>query len=144
MLRNRFARSHGYSPATAALAPAVLAGLLFPTMAAAGPVKNGDFSATAAAYTAFPGYSASPNPADPTGWIGTSGVNGPDTGFYHKKSDNLPFAPTSSTINGNLPDFAFMQAPGASVTQTVATTSGSNYTLTYCGAARAGLKFIKL
>ena len=137
MLRNRFSSSCGYSPATAALALAVFSGLLLPSMAAAGPVKNGDFSANAAAYTAFPGYSASPNPTDPTGWTGTNGVNGPDTGFYKATTNNRPFAPTHSSTRG-IRDFAFVQGTGNYVSQDVTVIPGQTYILTYYGAARAG------
>ena len=137
MLFNGFHGSRGSSLAAAALTLALFAGLSSPNMAAAGTVKNGDFSANAAAYTSFPGYSASPNPADPTGWAGVNGVNGPDTGFYKTTSNNMPFAPARSGSAG-VRDFAFMQGTGNYVSQTVATVPGQTYTLTYYGAARAG------
>ena len=142
MFINGLSSSRGFSLAASALAIAAVAGLAGNAsagMVATNLITNGNFSENAAAYVSFPGYSASPNPTDPTGWTGTNGVNGPDTGFYPTSSDNLPFSPApNATINGNLPDFAFMQGPGPSVAQTAATTSGSNYTLTYYGAARAG------
>ena len=137
MFINGLSSSRGCSFAAAALAIAAVAGLAgaaSASMVATNLITNGNFSDNAAAYVSFPGYSASPNPADPTGWTGTNGVNGPDTGFYPTTSDNLPFSPATS-MNA---DFAFLQGPGTSVAQTVATTSGSNYTLTYYGAARAG------
>ena len=142
MFINGLSSSRGCSFVAAALAIAAVAGLAgaaSASMVATNLITNGNFSDNAAAYASFPGYSASPNPADPTGWSGTNGVNGPDTGFYPTTSDNEPFSPApNATINGNLPDFAFMQGPDASVAQTVATTPGSSYTLTYYGAARAG------
>ena len=140
MLFKSYPGSHGPSLiAVAVVVGAALAGLVYPSMAQANMITNGDFSANAAAYTTFPGYSSSPNPADPTGWTGVNGVNGPDTGFYPTTSNNLPFSPApNGTINGNLPDFVFMQSPSAYLSQTVPTTAGQAYTLTYYGAARAG------
>src|ERR1700722_13355195 len=60
---------------------ACISGLLVSLSAAPGfaqVLTNGDFSANAAAYTTFPGYSGGSNPAAPTGWTiaGTNiGVN---------------------------------------------------------------------
>ncbi len=142
MFSNRSSVSHGCSLAAAAFAVAALVGLAgtaSASMVAVNLIINGIFSENAAAYVSFPGYSGSPNPSDPTGWTGANGVNGPDTGFYPTTSDNLPFSPApNATINGNLPDFAFMQSPSDSLSQVVATTAGQAYTLSYYGAARAG------
>ncbi|MDA8375576.1 MAG: DUF642 domain-containing protein [Planctomycetia bacterium] len=98
-------------------------------------ILNGDFSANASSYTNFPGYSTSPNPASPTDWVvdtpASEGVNGPDTGFY--AVNGSPFAPASTT---GVNDFAFMQ--GGQIFQTVTTTAGQAYTLTYDAGARSG------
>ena len=98
-------------------------------------ITNGVFSANAAAYTASPGYSQGGNPAAPTGWTtsgGSSGVNGPDTGFYGS-GGYQPFAPKSTA---GVTDFNFLQGKGAFSAQTVATTAGHSYTLTFDAAAR--------
>ena len=136
MLRNRFVHFNGYSLASAALVMLLLAILPSQNMAAAGIVKNGDFSANAAAYTAFPGYSASPNPNAPTGWSGVNGVNGPDTGFYKTTTNNMPFAPAHS--GRGIRDFAFVQGTGNYVSQRITTIPNHKYILDYYGAARAG------
>jgi hypothetical protein len=98
-------------------------------------ILNGDFSANASSYTTFPGYSSSPNPSNPADWVvsapANAGVNGPDTGFYASQGE--PFAPASTT---GVTDFAFMQ--GGQIFQTVTTTAGQAYTLTYDAGARSG------
>ncbi len=123
----------------------VSAGLACTGSASANMITNGDFSSNAAAYTTYPGASVSPNPTNPTDWNisytangvtgGNAGINGTDTGFY--SSQGAPFAPSST--NG-VQDFLFMQGAAdiPSVSQTVATTAGQTYTLSYAGAARGG------
>ncbi len=122
------------------LTAAALAGLVaIAGTASANEIINGNFSENAAAYTSYPGYSTSPNPSGPTGWNGhvTFGVNGPDTGFYGP--GYLPFGPSpDTTINGGIPDFAFAQGSGSSISQIVATIPGQSYVLNYYGAAPAG------
>ncbi len=110
--------------------------LLSAGKAQANMILNGDFSANASSYTSWPGYSASPNPSSPTDWTinnVTVGVNGPDTGFYATNGE--PFAPTSTA---GVNDFAFIQNQNSYLFQTVATTVGQSYSLTYDAAARAG------
>ena len=101
--------------------------------AAANLIVNGDFAANAARYTAYPGYSAGPNPTAPAGWNDDSnshvGVNGPDTA----DAVGTPFAPANTT---GVRDFAFLQSAGTAISQTVVTTAGAAYTLTYAVAAR--------
>ena len=105
--------------------------------ASASMITNGDFSANAPAYTSYPGYSAAPNPTDPTGWtvFGSTfaGVNGTGTGV------GAPFAPTSTA---GVADFAFIQEGNNiafdGMKQTVSTTAGQAYTLTYYASGRAG------
>ena len=101
-------------------------------------IQNGDFSANAAAYTASPGTGRNGNPTAPTGWTFSSatysGVNGPDTGFYGS-SGYQPFAPTSTA---GVRDFAFLQYGAMSIAQTISTTAGESYTLSYAAAGRAG------
>lgn len=100
-------------------------------------ITNGDFSANASSYTSFPGYSTGANPSSPTGWIVagdvTAGVNGPDT------TVGTPLAPVSLA---GVRDFGFMQdgngTPYTSMNQTVSTTAGQAYTLTYYASGRAG------
>ena len=102
-------------------------------------VTNGDFAANAAKYQTSPGYSGKTNPNSPTGWTlsatATSkfavavGVNGSDTGV------GTPFGPTSSAA---VKDFVFMQGGANFISQTVTTTAGQAYRLTYEAAARAG------
>lgn len=133
--------SNGSSLAAAALAAV---SMFAAGNAQANMVLNGDFSANASSYTTFPGYSSSPNPTAPTDWNisytangatgGNAGVNGTDTGFY--ASQGTPFAPSSTA---GVTDFLFMQGAAniPSVSQTVATTAGQTYTLSYAGAARA-------
>lgn len=97
-------------------------------------ISNGDFLKNAAAYRIFPGYSESPNPASPAGWVvntpTNAGVNGPGTGFYATRG--APFAPAHVTTVRN---FAFMQ--GGMMVQAVATTAGQSYRLSYDAAGRA-------
>ncbi len=102
--------------------------------ASANMILNGDFSANASKYTTYPGYdSTSPNPSNPTGWVvsvpANAGVNGPDTGFFGTQGE--PFAPASTT---GVRDFAFMQ--GGQIFQTVTTTAGQAYQVTYDAGAR--------
>ncbi len=108
------------------------------TIAGANMITNGDFSANAAAYTVSPGTGRGGNPTAPTGWAfssGTySGVNGPDTGFYGS-AGYQPFAPTSTA---GVRDFAFLQYGMMSITQTISTTAGEPYTLSYAAAGRVG------
>ncbi|MGC8625106.1 MAG: DUF642 domain-containing protein [Phycisphaerae bacterium] len=127
--------------AAAALAAAGLTMLAVGT-AQANMIKNGNFSANAAAYTTSPGYPNSPNPAAPTDWtvayVSGTGINGPDTGFY--ATNGAPFAPSSTA---GVRDFAFMSGPPTNypqsfLSQTVATTAGQAYTLTYEAAGRTG------
>ena len=124
------------------LAASAVAGLvmLSAANAQANIILNGDFSSNALSYTNFPGYSVAPNPSAPTDWLlstpSNQGVNGSDTGFYASPPPNSgsPFAPANT--NG-VQDFAFLQGTG-NISQTVATTAGQAYTLTYDGAARDG------
>ncbi len=102
-------------------------------------ILNGNFSANAANYTNFPGYSSSPNPTSPTDWTvsvpANQGVNGPDTGFFTDTTNGgSPFAPSSTT---GVNDFAFLQGAG-NISQTITTTNGQAYTITYDAAERAG------
>ena len=132
MFSKGLSSSRGCSLAAAALAAAALA-MFAAGNAQANMILNGDFSVNAPNYTSLPGYSASPNPAGPSGWTISEvhvGVNGPDTGFAGE-----PFAPTSTT---GVSDFAFIQDQNANLSQAVATTAGQAYTLTYDAAARAG------
>ncbi len=133
----RFPNLCASHPVMAAFVSVMCAWLSFSNWATANGVKNGDFSSNAAAYTAFPGYSASPNPTSPTGWTGVNGVNGPDTGFYKATTNNLPFAPSHSAVAG-VRDFAFMQGRGSHLSQALATAPGRTYTISYYAAARAG------
>ncbi|MHB1767520.1 MAG: PEP-CTERM sorting domain-containing protein [Phycisphaerae bacterium] len=108
--------------------------------ASANMIANGEFSANAAAYTHSPGSDYNGNPAVPTGWTGfyvnaNVGINGPDTGFYGSSGGYEPFAPASTA---GVRDFLFLQNSGGYSFQTVATTTGQGYTLSYDGAARAG------
>ena len=120
----------------AAFAAAITCGLSLQTEVAVGNVRNGNFSANAKAYRTFPGYSAAPNPNAPTGWSGVNGVNGPDTGFYRTRINNMPFAPRQT--ERAVRDFAFVQGAGNSVSLVVKTRPGNIYILTYRAAARAG------
>ena len=108
------------------------------SFASANMITNGDFSANAAAYTAAPGTGRGTNPTAPTGWAfssaGYSGINGPDTGFYGSSSYQ-PFAPTSTA---GVRDFAFLQYDAMTLAQTIPTTGGEVYTLSYAAAGRAG------
>lgn len=134
MLSNCLSISRGCSLAVAASAVVGLA-MLSIGNAQANLILNGDFSANAGSYTVFPGYSGNGNPASPTDWVvgtpASEGVNGPDTGFY--AVNGSPFAPASTT---GVNDFAFMQ--GGEILQTVTTTAGQAYTLTYDAGARSG------
>ena len=146
MFINGLSSSRGFSLAAAALAAAGLT-MLVAGNAQGNMVLNGDFSANASLYKSYPGYSTSPNPTNPTDWNisytaagGNAGINGLDTGFYSNPgagNSPEPFAPSST---GVVRDFLFMQgaADTPSVSQTVATTAGQAYTLSYAGAARAG------
>ena len=134
MFSNRPSVLRGSSLAAAALAAAGLT-MSAASTASANVILNGDFSANAAAYTVYPGYSTSPNPSNPTDWLlpspGNAGINGIDTGFANQGE---PFAPTTS----DMADMAFLQSQGTSISQTVTTTAGQAYTLTYDAAARSG------
>lgn len=137
----------------AAAAAVVAAALFAGGNAQANLIQNGDFSANASSYTVWPGNSSqasnNANPAAPTDWSvlytsgpttgGQMGINGPDTGFYSNPPSGQtaePFAPTTPGTS----DFAFLQgALGVpSISQTVATTAGQAYSLSYEGAARSG------
>jgi hypothetical protein len=138
-------RRNGPSKANAAIAGAALAVLAALTAGAgaahANLIVNGNFSANASSYTAYPGYSQAPNPSAPTGWttgdggysVSYSGVNGPDTGFF--AASGSPFAPSSTT---GVNDFNFMQGPGVYTSQTTTTAVGQSYTLTFDAAQRSG------
>ncbi|NNM89039.1 MAG: PEP-CTERM sorting domain-containing protein [Phycisphaerae bacterium] len=138
MFTKFFPISHGSSLVAAAVAAVAFAGLV--GTASANMIVNGDFSANASSYYGTPGFSTTPyqtQPYGPTGWtIGQVqiGVNGPDTGFY--SSDGEPFAPP--TVTG-VRDFGFIQEASwrgpNTISQTVATTAGSSYQLSYVGAA---------
>ena len=147
MLFKHLQNSLGISMAYRAVIPTTVGITIIGTLAAlagaAGTasvhlVTNGDFAANAAKYQAAPGYSGKVNPNFPTGWTlpanATSklavavGVNGSDTGV------GAPFGPTSSAA---VKDFAFMQGGANFISQTVTTTAGQAYTLTYEAAARA-------
>lgn len=142
-----FRKSH-FTTRSVGTAVAGLA-LLVVGNASANIVLNGNFSANASSYTSYPGTSTSPNPTAPAYWSisytangvtgGNAGVNGPDTGFYTNPGTGNspePFAPTSTT---GISDFLFLQGAAdiPSASQTVATTAGQAYVLTYAGAARA-------
>ena len=125
---------------TVLAALAAVAGLSIMSVgnASANMIQNGDFSANASSYTINPGYSDynttqwAPNPAAPTNWTINSanvGINGSATGFGND------FGPTSLT---GVTDFAFIQTEGNYASQSVATTVGQTYTLTYDGSGRAG------
>ena len=93
-------------------------------------VTNGDFSANAPLFTAFPGYLGGANPATITGWTvlpegcGINGTLAPGGGS--------PFAPAV-----NVPSFLFMQGD-RTATQAITTTVGRIYGSTFSAAARAG------
>ncbi len=114
-----------------ALVPAASERTICFNAAAANIINNGDFSANAELYTLSPGYSVGPNPAVPAGWRNDSnshaGVNGADT------TTGSPFAPERMA---GVRDFAFLQSTGTALSQSVATTAGKTYTLTYAAAAR--------
>lgn len=100
-------------------------------------VSNGDFTANAAAFTNWPGYTAPAsqgNPASITSWTiitgGGLGVNGPATGA----SVGTPFSPT----NAGLRTYAFIQGGVNGLSQTLALLPSSAYQLDYDVAARAG------
>ena len=141
MFSHRSLVSRGFSLGAVvpiAIGTAAALAMLSAGNARANMILNGDFSANAASYTAYPGGSTSPNPSSPTNWTaytanGTVGVNGLDTGFYN--NNGSPFAPTSV---GTIRDFAFMQVLYSQIGQTVGTADGQAYTLSYEGAARAG------
>ena len=100
--------------------------------ASANLIANGDFSANAAQYVNAPGYSKSPNPVAPAYWNNrkniNAGINGPDT---HTSN---PFVPGNTT---GVRDFALLQSTGTAISQTVKTSAGTAYTLSYSAAARA-------
>lgn len=112
-------------------APAVCSGITVFNAAAENLIINGDFSTNSVRYTRWPGYSVNPNPEAPTGWMNDdnshAGVNGADT------TVGSPFAPASLA---GVRDFAFLQSAGTTISQTVATTAGKTYTLTYAAAGR--------
>jgi hypothetical protein len=111
--------------------------------ARANMIQNGDFSANASDFVTYPGYTSYGNgSAGITGWTvgstGNDGINGPDTGFYSNPgagNSPEPFAPTSTA---GVRDFLFMQSTGASASQSVSTSAGQEYMLSYDAAARSG------
>ncbi len=110
-------------------------------------ITNGDFSVNASAFIASPGYinignlsgGTAQNPPAPMGWtVGpgqtTVGVNGSNAGFFKNVTDGgAPFAPANTS---GVENFVFLQNRGTFASQTMATTAGQTYTLTYDAAAR--------
>ncbi len=102
-------------------------------------ITNGDFSANASGYTTFPGYDSGSNPAGPTGWtlttttgqFGVNGVGTVTTVFFN----NAP-APFVSTSGRTVSDFLFAQGAGGVASQSVVTTSGHIYGVTFDAAPR--------
>ncbi|MDA8376420.1 MAG: PEP-CTERM sorting domain-containing protein [Planctomycetia bacterium] len=141
--------SRGGCIAAMALAVAAVAGLA--GTASANMIQNGDFSANGASFLVWPGYSGESgtyngnpytNPAAPTDWtvftVGNGtwepGVNG-TSGTAPNAAYGAPFTPTTL----NLPDnsyYGIMQFTGDYLSQTVATTAGESYTLSYLAAGR--------
>ncbi|MGC8559530.1 MAG: G1 family glutamic endopeptidase [Phycisphaerae bacterium] len=95
---------------------------------------NGNFTANASFYSAYPGYDAgtTANPSAPTDWtaLGNVGVNGGGT-----RQTNSPFAPS----NAGSVTFAFLQGAGSSISQQLTgLTIGQKYLVSYAAAARNG------
>jgi hypothetical protein len=93
-----------------------------------GIVENGDFSENAAAFTQGNSYFAAQSPGNPaaaTAWTGGSGVNG-----------TLGSAPDYfGPANHSIPSYLFMQGT-QTVTQTITTTVGKSYLLSFKAACR--------
>ena len=92
-------------------------------------IANGNFADNGAEYTTGPGYSSSPNPLAPMFWTVSgqgAGINGAGV--------STPFGPT--TQPGGY--YVFMQNPNTYIEQTLATTPGATYQVSYSVAGRAG------
>ncbi|MGC9259034.1 MAG: PEP-CTERM sorting domain-containing protein [Phycisphaerae bacterium] len=130
MFSNRISILRGCSlVAVAAAAVAILAA----GNASANMIQNGDFSANAPQYTSGYGGDGGSNPSGPADWTpiasGSGGVllEGLDTDLGANQTQLAPAA-----LNG-VRDFAVLQGYGGepSILQTVATTAGQSYALTY-------------
>ncbi|MEI7900542.1 MAG: discoidin domain-containing protein, partial [bacterium] len=93
-------------------------------------VVNGDFSSNAALFTNGNSYFAAQstgNPESAPGWTGGSGIGG-----------TLGSAPDYfGPVNGAIPSYLFMQG-AKTVTQTILTTVGTTYLLSFKAACRQG------
>ncbi|MEI8039100.1 MAG: immunoglobulin domain-containing protein [Verrucomicrobiota bacterium] len=93
-----------------------------------GIVENGDFSENAASFTQGNSYFAAQSPGNPasaTAWTGGSGING----MLGSAPDY--FGPAYHSI----PSYLFMQGT-QTVTQTITTTAGKSYRLSFKAACR--------
>ncbi len=107
-------------------------------------ITNGDFSANASSYTAWPGYDGTVgNPSAPAGWtdnggsgVGHGGVNGVDA-VLTGGSPTAPFGPSSQESSPTM-DWGFLQTSTQALYQAFTVTSGQTYQVSYLDASRAG------
>ncbi len=123
-------------------------------------LPNGDFSANASAFVAWPGYVGSSNAIaggspptlknpDAAVWApvsGGQGINGPDapgpnsgsTGIYNYPNPFGPANQSTDDLGNTVRDYYFLQDNGASVKQNETFKADLTYTLTFDTASRSG------
>jgi hypothetical protein len=122
--------------------------------ASANLIVNGDFSATASAFTGWPGYinwdaasanlGTGTNPTSISGWIhngtGNTGVNGKDTLSDYPGPSLSPIVAFGPSVQQASPDrnWAFLQSGGAAIFQVINVTPGVEYTVSFDAAGRFG------
>jgi hypothetical protein len=123
--------------------PLLAAATLFPVVSGVTPaaesvnnwIANGDFTANAPAFTAYPGQITGANPAEISGWLSFGagsgqGLNGSKTGA----SVGNPFGPA----NPGTRTYAFIQYGQGGLGQYLTLAPNTQYRLDYDVAARTG------
>ncbi len=116
--------------ATAAMASMLGVSQVSATNTVTNLVANGNFTANAGLFSAFPGYVGGSNPASITDWTSFNG-NAPTTDNTGINLDSgAPFSPDTFV-------FAFMQGSGSGLSQQISgLTVGQAYSVTYLAASR--------
>jgi hypothetical protein len=110
-------------------------------------ISNGDFSANAASYTVFPGYSGTTtrgtNPSTITDWTEVEssnyiGLNGTISSGEAAGGPENEFGPQSYSINtgGSVQEYAFIQHNSAALEQSFDVVAGQTYQLLYDAGVR--------
>ncbi len=115
--------------------------------ASANLITNGDFSANASSFVAWPGYlswitDSGSNPAAITGWSTNGvfgiGLNGKDTASTIAPIGPIvPFGPTDQLTTPTV-NWAFIQGSGGAILQVINVTPNVEYTASFLAAGRPG------